>query len=116
MCMSNVSRGKLNVKYAWKVLSYNPYRACWRTPLQDRNIYNNQLIAVGRCNNRGNIESGAIHCFRTKKDAVQSQLYSGWEFESSIFKVEGIGEVGHNDKEVAFKHIKFVDTVGDWEI
>ena len=62
------------------------------------------------------ITKGAIHCYRTKSEAKASWIICGHESIYEIFKVEGIGEIAHNDTEVAFKEIKFVDTVDDWEI
>ncbi len=117
MCMKNTVREKLNVKYAWKLLEYDRYRALWQTPIHGARINNNQLIATGRCLGRNKkITEGAIHCYRTKMDAENSWILRGFECIYAIFKVEGIGEIAHNGKEVAFKHIKFVDTVDDWEI
>jgi len=80
-------------------------------------ITNNELKATGLLSKQGEIDGGAIHCYRTKREAERSWLMEpGYDYSCVIFKVEGIDQVGHNDKEIAFKKVKFVDTINDWEI
>ncbi len=110
---------------AWKVLQYE--RGKWISPIQGTLVSNNRLKAKGRRHyatsyftvEKKRLESGAIHCFRRKKDAQQHWLMErslSFMNDREIFEVKGIGYVNHNGTEIAFKEIEFVDNINDWEI
>lgn len=114
-------------KYAWKVLRYLPMRRYWATP-----YFHNQVDCNILCANRKNpqfdidninwphillsLEGGAIHCFRTKKlaqDHIKNHLDDHY---CDVFKVIGKNYIIHNETEIAFHEIKFVENPNDYYI
>ena len=99
---------------AWKVLRWDYLRSVWRTPFRDVVIDTKILKAKGKLNKNyieNDIESGAIHCFKTKRAADSFRTSS-----ECVFKVIGKGYMadGYND-EIAFKEIEFVENPNDYE-
>lgn len=110
MCMINLIEKPTKQVVAYKVLYWNGVRKRWETPCECTPIKSKTLIAKGKSSDDGIIDGGAIHCFKTKKDADQ------WKYpDEVIFKVVGKGLVGHNNTEIAFREIEFVDDPTQWE-
>lgn len=120
MCMHNIKRKELKTRTAWKILEYYRYYEKWKTPYQSEPVKNNKLIAKGKidikspeylCSGSCELHGGAIHCYRTRKEAKKNCMF--WQ---AIFKVVGTGYIAHNNEQIAFKSVKFVDNVDDWEM
>lgn len=126
MCLDYAITTRPQGKYstAYKLLEWDWEMQCWVTAI--RRIEAKQLlIARGKpITRRGSrltespavLHGGAIHCYRTYEAAHASYLYQNFKTTTDIFQVIGSGHVAHNETEIAFRQIKFVDRLEEWYI
>lgn len=53
------------------------------------------------------LQGGAIHCYRNLDEL---KFYFKFHY-GKIFKVKGTGYIAHNDREIAFKQIEFLEEI-----
>ena len=108
MCLSPPHLRKTRQKIAYKVLKWDEDRKCWVTPYYNLRA-RKTLIAAGNprfSGITGSLGEGAIHCFKTYKEAYRC---FGFMRPYQVFKIIGEEVIAHNARQIAFKKITFLE-------